>query len=708
MAALPLNAPADDANADSGFPPTYHVTVDERGGLQSLLLAHRNLVLDANRDYRSPAVSELQVSSGMRIEGGWNTRVPQIVIEPGASHVKIVQVRSDALSGPDVVFAAGKRIEDVDIIGGSGGIGTAIHVKVADGAHLHRVRVSQFGGLIVDQAHSGSVRDSVFAGLLGYWPGPHVSWTGNRAEPSGSNLFLGMNSVTPQKGSSWRDVGDLWWVNADCESWNLHDHDQSECFRFKGATTLVSLGLSGGTSSPQLAGALARFDDVDALVSWFLHGKGGTRDAADLYLANVRSATLIQNSASRILDDAPPSPTRADLLGPHEQQSAAASAAPASGALKAMAALTPPPAGLRRPERRILAADDRSSVAFAADQDASIAIQRRIDREGIVRLAPGTYYLDHPLKLGSGTRTEGLLGDDEAGVRLVARGDFPVIEGRGNFVFPTGGGDATLIYLVLDRLTIESGSFGINWTSQPDNFGSGATVAFSSFSNLTFAHQKNAGINVEGIHGIDANFWYRVDFVDMPIAIRGRGKGIGAAMNYADKQSFVDCQFQDIGQAVWDWGSDRPSGGELWIDSYFYNVGQISRTRSATSLLWANDVIDNVAGDVGIHVLDDGSTATDYFIQYDCLWKGRAPKVVTDSQSFGIGTLFVRSRFEASDAALVARAGAQAVSAWDSTFPASMTSGAVAQGLFVNSPIGDIRQPVEIYDRGTRHAFSAQ
>ncbi len=653
----------------------YQVRPQERAQLQSLLNVHHSIRLEANQDYRSAGVSQLRVKSDMRIIGGWNTRIPQLFIEAGSSNIVIDSVRTDAKTSADVVFGSGTPIHDVSVVGGNGGPGTWIRVEVPAGAHLDHIQVTDFGGLSVEQQASGYIRNSTFSRLLGYWPGPHVSWSGNKFEHSYGNAFLGMFSITPQSGSRWKQPGDFWIVNADCESWNMHDRSQNQCFRIEDAAHVFSAGLSGGTAFPDRDGALATIQDTSGFVSWSFHGSGGVRDGSDLRLVGVKTAAFFERApTTRLRDDAAQSDrvrlnfgaavnAESDPTGPQSL---------ATQEFLDTLAANPPPLNRTKPSLRVLKFSNAAPPGRRADKtDASAVLQQRIDAEGVVKLPAGIYYLDRPLRIGSVARTEGLLGTDEESVILAPKGNFPAITGRGDFDTPKNA-EAVLVSLAFDRITIDGGSDGIEWSAAPGNFGQGVTVAFSNFSNLHFLRQTRAGVRVRDIHGIDSNSWIHDDFSDMPVAFDGAGHGTSGPMGYADKQAFIDCQFQGITQSVWSWSSDRPSGGELWQDDFFSQVGELSRTKSATSLLWANSVMENVTGDSAIHVLDQGDTATYYFYLFDCVWQGLGPKVVSDSLSFGLGTLFIANLFEQRGGSLVSRAGSQSASVAFGKLPDSM------------------------------------
>jgi len=686
--------------------PAFHVPIQNKRDLQSLLDHYGSILLDPNQDYRSDAVPTLIVSSHQHIVGGWNTRVPRMIIPGGVSDVFISNVRCDAQAGPDIVFTGGTENNDITIIGGSGGAGTNIRVRIGPGTHINRLGLTEYGGLEVFQHDSGYIRDSVFTRLLGYWAGPQVFWQGNTREPSRGNTFVHTGAITPEYGSSWTDPGDLWFVEWGSESWNGSGKGSIRPFTISGATRVTSIALNGGTSYPENGGALAAFHNVGFVNSWFTHGDGGAiEQKRTAVFDNVTTAFFVQNDSRRRIADiaAPRNAVRLRLLdlsgqsdqpergAPPSQLNDAQRLALLSGLLGPAKSTSP-----HKPVRRSLADPLGPSwrTGLAARPDSSERIQAEIDAKGIVSLPDGIYYLDKPLKLGSRNRTEGLLGRDRDGVFLVAKGDFPIIEGRGDYPL-TRLGDGTRLQIILEGFTLYGGNYGINWTNEAGNFGVGAQIAFSTFSQLKFMKQRIAGVNASGIFGLDSNFWYQVDFSDMPVAIRGDGGEIQNGMTYADKQFFLDCQYQNISNSVWYWTSGRWSGGNLWKDNYYSNVGQVSQTLSGIDLLWVNCVLENIVGDVALHVKDRGTTTTRYFMMLDCLWRGRGPAVVADSLSNENGALFIDTEFAQTGGNIVARSGHQSLFAWNSQITGSARVGSVSYGLFINSRLGQFDRELQ-------------
>ncbi len=689
--------------------PLVHVPAESKARLQSLLDQHGAIRLDAAADYRRGPRDVLRVSSGQTIVGGWNTRVPRIVIPGGVSHVRIVAVRSDGWTAPDIEFTGGAENDDIEIIGGTGGAGTQIRVAIRSGARVNHLSLSEYGGLIVDQASSGYVRDSTFTRLLGYWPGPHVTWTGNAREPSRGNAFLGIASITPAAPSVWRDAGDLWFANWDCESWTTRGKEIPRCFSIEGATRVVSIGLGGGTATPERSGALASFRDVPLLVNWFPNVRGGELDGADLLFDRVGTVVTVQpeeglrvrdtggNARFRVLD---PEPGHGGARVAHSGVAAASTERRA--ALAAAFAGIAPPHARRKPDPRAIS--DPLGLDWRTDidghPDSAARIQASIDADGIARLPAGVYYLDRPLRIGSHDRIEGLIGESREPTVLVAKGAFPVIAGRGDFGRDPRAPKDALVTLALEGLTLYGGTYALDWNGEPGNLGPGGVVAWSAFQDLALLKQSVAAVHANGIGGLDSNLWRAVDIADTPTAFRGTGAGAGPGMTYADKQHFLDCQYQRIADTVWYWTSDRPSGGAVFSENVYVDVGRVTRTRAANHLLWSNSVLENVTGDVALDITDGGSTATYYFTMIGSVWRGRGPRVVTDTQSWQVGTLFVDTEFAQSGGSLVAVDGEQTLFGWRSRITGSARVGAVHSGVFIDSTLGAFDQPLQLVERG--------
>jgi hypothetical protein len=479
---------------------------------------------------------------------------------------------------------------------------------------------------------------------------------------------------------------------------------------------VVSVGLGGGTATPERSGALASFRDVPLLVNWFPNVRGGALDGADLILDRVGTLVTVQPEGGlRVSDTAGSVRWRMLDADPARGGARVAASGIASATAAQRAALAATFAGVatppvrQKPRARAIADPLGSdwTAGIEAQPDAAASIQAQIDAEGVARLAPGVYYLSRPLRLGSHRRIEGLIGESREQTVLVAKGAFPVIAGRGDIGRDSHAPKDALVTLALDGLTLYGGTYALDWTAERGNLGPGGVIAWSAFEDLALLKQSVAAVHANGIGGLDSNLWRHVDIADTPIAFRGDGTGAGPGMTYADKQHFLDCQYRRIADTVWYWTSDRPSGGAVFADNVYLDVGRVTRTRAANHLLWSNSVFENLTGDVALDVTDAGSTATYYFTMVGSMWRGHSPRVVTDTQSWQVGTLFVDTEFAQSGGSLVAPDGEQTLFGWRSRITGGARVGAVHSGVFIDSIFGAFDKPLQLVERGATTAVTA-
>jgi len=663
--------------------------VEPGAGLAAALEQYGSVRLRPDADYGAGRAT-LRLKSGQTLEIAWNARVPALEIPAGVHDVTVTGLSATPGSGADLTFTGGAaETRDVRIVGAAVGSGRHPRILIGAGARVSRLALLNYGGLEVRQHRSGYVRDSTFSRMIGYRPGPLLDWTGNVAEPSSGNAFLGIAAITPGFGARWRRPGDLWLLALDCESWNGGGNGWRSCFTVEDSPRVVSIGLSGGTVYPAASGPIATFRHVQSVLSWFQNGHGGQLTTGDVIVEGVDEYVTVQRfSGTRQGGDAVG--LRGDVLaiGPGVT-----------------------PAG-RLPSRTTLDAVERFGEArmpfFAAFPvlraprgpapatpladagDAARTIQAQIDLRGVAHLGPGRYLLARPLRLGSATRVEGIVADGDGGVELVAAGAFPIITGRGDFGSDgTKGADTPImVHFVLSGLRLIGGTEGIRWSGESGNLGPAAQIAYSDVSDVEWQGQSVAAVSITGIFGIDNVAWRRITMRNVPVGFYGRGTGTTAGMNYADKQYFLEAQFENVRGAVWDWRSDRPSGGEIWQDSYFRGVGQLSSTRAAMGLAWVNSVFEDLGESTAIQVADgDGRTQSGYFSLVHCEFRGTGPAVVSDTQSDRLGTIALWTNFAQKRGRLTPADGLQGFSAWSSRVSGGAVPGALYEGVLVRSSL---------------------
>lgn len=637
------------ANAASSIPSAF---LKKGVNLQKLLDTTGELWLAPDVDYRSFGGKPLKVPSGAKILSRWNARLPVLVIEGGVRDVWIEGLDGGGTEEPDIVFTGGMPNRNITIIGGNGGrlgIAGRLKVRLEDDSRVEGLDLAEYGALEVLQGTSGYVRHSVFAHALGYRPGSTIWWEGNEKEPSSANSFLHISSITPQWKSRWNHAGPLLLVGWDCESWNGGGKGDLNCFEVSNSPSLISMGLSGGTAYPEKGGALASLRNVRLFADFGSRPRGGNRENTDLVMENVhdhygvfrfdfrvveRHSNAERVSAFKLDSRSLPS------LSPPVQPAFVISDLLQSHVFPPLPLLTRTGA-FSAPMGELPSLVSVNAGGVASDQ--AHLLQQTIDRDGVARVAPGIYRLARSLKLGSVHRTEGLVASSPGEVVLVADGNFPVIRGR-EFRGETPD-ELAQQSVVLSGLALVGGSHGIYWSAESGNVGPGMKVAHSTFESLRLIGQTVAGVAALGIEGIDSNSWRRVSFEDMPVALMGVGKGGKAGMNYADKQGFMLCTFRNVRNAVWSWDSERQSGGNFWYRSHYDRVGQVSRTRAATNLVWFSSIFHDIVSERALKLVDSGTTVTGEFYVISSRWTGKGPPSVSDTGSWGVGTYFLGSEF---------------------------------------------------------------
>jgi len=675
------------ANAAPVSPPAF---LKKGANLQKLLDITGELWLAPDIDYRSLGGKPLKVPSGAKILSRWNARLPVLVIEGGVHDVWIEGLDGGGSEEPDIVFTGGVPNRNITIIGGNGGrIGIAgrLKVRLEDDSRVEGLNLAEYGALEVLQGTSGYVHDSVFSHALGYRPGSTIWWEGNEDEPSAGNSFFHISSITPQWKSRWHYAGPLFLVGWDCESWNGNFNGDKNCFEVTNLPSLISIGLSGGTVYGAKNGALAKFEDVPLVVDFSSRPLGGELEHADLIYSKVGDNFAMFRSTFRLKDHFPVGPrTVVPDLSPEKNPAVF----DPSEAIRTLLKSQGFPGVLSEAETGFAAPPFASGIlapvplaGCSVNNECAAYIQALIDRDGVARLLPGVYKLSRAIKLGSMERIEGVVASAPGEIQLVAAGDFPVVQGRG--VAPQLRGTMQQQSVVLSGVALVGGSYGISWDGRSEYFGPGVTIAASTFEHVRFTRQAVAGVAAIGITGIDSNSWRRVLFQDLPVAWLGIGNGTALGMNYADKQGFMFCSFEDVRDAVWNWGSVRPSGGNFWFRSKFDRVGNVSRTRSAYNLTWIQSTFNDVDADRGFKILDDGRTETGNFFMVSSRWTGRGPVVVSDTGSGGQTAILLGSELLQSGSRLVGQEKGTTLFIWNSKVGSPLPDPITAPHVIINT-----------------------
>lgn len=688
------------ANAAVASPAAF---LKKGANLQKLLDITGELWLAPDIDYRSLGGKPLKVPSGAKILSRWNARLPVLVIEGGVHDVWIEGLDGGGSEEPDIIFTGGMPNRNITIIGGNGGrIGIAgrLKVRLEDDSRVERLDLAEYGALEVLQGTSGYVRRSVFSHALGYRPGSTIWWEGNDDEPSAANTFLHISSITPQWKSRWNNAGPLLLAGWDCESWNGGGRGDVNCFEVSNSPSLISMGLSGGTIYLAEGGAIASFRNITLLADFGSRPRGGNRENVDLKIEKIGDIYGVFRFAFRLAERQSGGP-RVGVFGldPRSMLSPGSPVGPTTAMSHLLQGHEFPPLPLSEITGAFSApmgVMPRFSVVKTdrSGSDQVALLQQAIDREGVARVRPGVYRLSRSLKLGSVRRVEGLVASAQGEVVLVAEGNFPIIQGR---EFKGIAHDELAQQsVVLSGLALVGGSHGIYWGAEPGNVGPGMKVAASTFENLRFIGQAVAGVAALGIEGVDSNSWRRVSFEDMPVALMGVGKGSGAGMNYADKQGFILCTFRNVREAVWNWDSERQSGGNFWYRSQFESVGQVSKTRAATNLMWFASIFHDITAERALKLVDSGSTATGDFYVISSRWSGKGPTIISDTGSGGMGTYFMGSEFLQDQTRLVEPKASDMLFSWANRVVNRSRTELPGRYLIINSSLAGVRTDFDV------------
>ena len=534
-------------------PVTFHVVSvfsaapTDKLLLQQLLDAYDTVLLQANADYRTEGMAKLVVSSNKKLIGGYRTLVPQIEIPGGASNVTIDGVIGGGWGYRDIKFTGGAPNYNVTIIGGSNGPGYNPYLGFDQGAQVEGLRATYIGGIEANLSTAGYIRNSVFQAIAAYSPGINISMMGNTVTPSYGNAILKFASTTPGGAANISTFGDMYFLQADVESWSCYLQDryprQQRAFIFSNMNSLRMVGPSGGSGSGcgtrWPPGAMLEISSTPSVVQWFDLSKNGPADTSAAYLTNVSTHIVMQDFAINrsytptpdILLDAlkRSSPVQGVFLNNSDITNGTSLTPDASNALVNSFMGAPKATAPTKPVLRVIDTLPKWQENLALQPDSAISIQSQIDSTHIVNLPPGKYYLDSPLKIGTKQRgtngaviVEGIIGSGKDSVYLIAKGPFPVIQVRNDVPDSTNPG----IQIVLEGLSIYGGSYGLDYTN-PSGYDVSTSptvqVNWSSFRNLAFNYQTQAGVNFYYSFGIDNNIWYKVDFSNMPVAFKGTG-----------------------------------------------------------------------------------------------------------------------------------------------------------------------------------------
>lgn len=552
----------------------FLVPLAERSRLQHYLEQHGVIRLE-HGDYQQSNSGPLRLRSGYRIYG-LSTSLPPIVVDPGTVGAVLSSVHTKLHFPPSPLATKHNLFTRV----------TYTPVTV-DGAVLEENLFlnASYQSWKIDTAKQGHLRGNRIIKFLSHGGAPSIQWMGDASRRSGGNVFLWLNLLDPRgRCTDFSNLADLSLIFLDCEA---YAPAVDAAIRARGIGRVTLFGAGGAMSH----GRVLDVADVD-----FLYLQGQRLKTADqpsvLLGVNTKTSVMIDNGEQQDLRDESKDVLRLRMFSERlddksitlngDVKPTKPSTTQAADILRAISPdgngevwerpvfeLPPDPAGAKW------------KSGLEGKPSSSEQIQSEIDKGGVALLAPGTYYIDKPLRLGKG---KGLVGAGMHRTVLIAKSpeiDLVVSDGTAPFT--------------LCDLTLQGGRNGIyhRWSSGPN-------LQFTDVfvSHLTIRDMSDSGIKFENIYGWDNNFIDFVNFVDCSHGFRQLADHYGndrdPALTYMDKNVFYQCQFIRCDKAL-ELHAFRNSQNNAWINCLFLESGvHAARFVNHSLAMFANcDFIDN-------------------------------------------------------------------------------------------------------------------
>jgi len=578
----------------------YAVTVEGREGLQQALDAHRSVRLLPG-DYGPGPIT---LRSGQQLYGLPGTKLRRIIIEPGATGALVSGVQGN------VVFPASDTVTRGNTILRTYG---AIIVR---GGSLEDNLFIDTRSLDVDVTASGYLRNNRFIRAPGQIQGnAMLKFRASPERPSTGNVFLWVNSGAPEGPTTdITGVPELTIAAVDAEMWSFPMKQPTALFVTGPMQRLNLFAVQGGRydKDPEVRKSFGLIDSAareirvfgltcgyrgqapDTLPPKIVLRDGNERSLfADClrYSYSIPSTSTLHVRAfeqTRGVPESGPTP----LSNPGADQPVVIEPAGAEqtqqAALKDMILQTgrtmrpwdrpsfdPPP----NP-----AGDDwAKDVAAAPDQ--TQMLQDRLDKEGMVVLPPGKYYISAPLRISS---TKGIIGAGMDQTVIIAKD--PNLS-----MFVYDAQDKTR-GVSLANLTLQGGRVGVHLRAEDLKH----PISYSFLSHITFRNMSEAGVFMDmpapGSASLDNNMISFCNFVQCGSGLKQNAAG-QKGWGFIDKLVVYRCQFLQCGVGI-DFPAARSNNTCSYIECLFKgNTGGAARLKHNTTTSFANcDFIDN-AGD---------------------------------------------------------------------------------------------------------------
>lgn len=594
-----LSKPTTDMFPNNIYPArAVLVTVENSGSLQKELDRHGAVrLLPGNYEAGS-----ITLRRGQQIYGLPGTKLEKLIIEPGTTHALLSNVSAT------VVFPASDIITRNNIFLRTG------NIKVQGGTLEDNIFVDAGTDIFLDVTTSGYLRNNRFVRSPGQMQGSAMlKFLANPERPSTGNVFLWMNACI-NDGPTTEIVGvpELTIALVDAELWSKKTKEHTPLFVTTGPMQRLNIfAVQGGrydTNKKEygLIDTAAREvrifgltpgyrgESPDTMPEKIVLREGNERsiftDSLHYSMSLPATSTLHVRAFElpRGVPEVGLPPINGSVLNRSFTITPQGAERSELNALIAMICQTdrrmqpwarpvfepvPDPAG-KKWNKKLTAAPDHTSM-----------IQARLDKEGIVLLAPGTYYLSAPLRLNP---DKGLVGSGMEQTVIIAKD--PTLS---MFVYESKGNNNRTLFL--SNLTLQGGGVGLHLKGENIK----GFINKSVLSHLTFRNMSTAGIFVDlstsTNQSMDNNLISACNFVQCGSGLK-QHPGSGS-WGFIDKLVMYRCQFIQCGIGL-DLPANRSNNNCSYIECKFAeNSIAVARLRHNTTPSFANcDFISN-AGD---------------------------------------------------------------------------------------------------------------
>jgi len=590
------------------------------GDLQACLNRYGKVRLArATYSIRNSRTNMLVLNSNEAVYGLHGTVIPPILLIAGSKNTTI-----SGISTKSITFQKGSGVSVGNLL-----IDISADIY-GDGARVRRntfIRI--LGRLSFDDHGSGYIQQNVFIGCHSHGSFPAISLIGNAGERSEGNVFAWYSFQTPA-GTATRLVAqdDLTFAGIGAESWNLlfRDGAWAPLIDVQKSKRVTILGAGFGTASPYKTPFFSSHANENVLINIFGDAYGApSRENGSPWTAKSLNAIHIGGGSllswifpfSRNLHVkySPSDPTRIAGVTRIEAHSAT-SALTENGKLSNWSAISRTERAqildLLRSKSTFLsplisskadyqgsnASDLARSVRQAIDGniDDADALQAEIDQapDGIVYLAPGTFFIGHSLTLRG---RQGIIGSGSGLTTLVALGDIDMI-----IPLPSNPKGPSIDGFTLANLALKGGRNGIDAAAGAD-----APVFVLQeiyMSDVIIEGMSESGFKIDQIEGMDNDFLDNVSFVNNGVGFRqvlhrAVTSGDDGHLNYVDKVVFYENRFINNGVGV-ELNAGRQDNQNAWINSSFIGnkYGAMKLHNNDDALIVGSEFINNGAEDV--------------------------------------------------------------------------------------------------------------